>query len=134
MAVQFPVIKPSSRSFTAPKWPITTRRSQSGVLTRRLWGNSSSGAGLSLKFNGLGDAETAKILIAYEAAKGSFDDLIIPSSVLDGLEPELRSIFGSPGGQNLQWRFAEDSPPTVESIYPGRSNVDVSLTATLTLD
>jgi hypothetical protein len=50
MAVTFPNIEPTSRSFSAPKWPTTGMTSQSGVTTRRLWGSLPSQAQLSAEF------------------------------------------------------------------------------------
>jgi len=132
MATTFPSIEPTSRSFTAPSWQTTTQTSQSGVITRRLWGSRPSPATLSLQFNNISDTDASAILNAYNTAKGSVDSLTLPSALFDGADATLTSwLNASATGAGLLWAFAEDSPPQVESVAPGRSNVSVSLTAEL---
>lgn len=132
MATTFPSIEPTARSFTAPAWQTTTQTSQSGVITRRLWGSRPSRATLSLQFNNIDDTDASAILSAYNSAKGSVDSLTLPSALFDGADATLTSwLNASATGAGLLWAFAEDSPPQVESVAPGRSNVSVSLTAEL---
>ena len=132
MATTFPTIQPTARSFTAPAWQTTTQVSQSGVITRRLWGSRPSRATLSLQFNNISDTDASAILSAYNSAKGSVDSLTLPSALFDGADATLTSwLNASATGAGLLWAFAEDSPPQVESVAPGRSNVSVSLTAEL---
>lgn len=131
MATTFPSIEPTARSFTAPTWPTTTQTSQSGVITRRLWGSRPSRATLSLRFSTTDEGTTA-ILRAYDNAKGSVDTLALPDILFNGASGRLRSwLDASAAGAGLVWCFTEGSPPQVESIAPGRSNVTVSLTAEL---
>jgi hypothetical protein len=132
MATTFPSIAPTVRSFVAPRWPTQTQTSQSGVITRRLWGSRPSRATLSLQFNNISDTNTSAILNAYNTAKGSVDSLTLPSVLFDGADTTLTSwLNASATGAGLLWAFSEDSPPQVESVAPGRSNVSVSLTAEL---
>ena len=132
MATTFPSIAPTGRSFVVPRWPTQTQTSQSGVVTRRLWGSRPSRATLSLQFNNIDDTDASAILSAYNSAKGSVDSLTLPSALFDGADATLTSwLNASATGAGLLWAFAEDSPPQVESVAPGRSNVSVSLTAEL---
>jgi len=132
MATTFPSIEPTGRSFTAPTWATTTQTSQSGVITRRLWGSRPSRATLNLQFNNIDDTDTSAILNAYNSAKGSTDSLTLPSQLFVGADATLTTwLDGSAAGAGLLWAFAEGSPPQVESVAPGRSNVSVSLTAEL---
>lgn len=132
MATTFPSIAPTGRSFTAPRWPTQTQTSQSGVITRRLWGSRPSRATLSLQFNNISDTDASAILNAYNTAKGSVDSLTLPSALFDGADATLTSwLNASATGAGLLWCFTEGSPPQVESVAPGRSNVSVSLTAEL---
>jgi len=132
MATAFPNIAPTGRSFVAPRWPTQTQTSQSGVITRRLWGSRPSRATLGLQFNNISDTNTSAILNAYNTAKGSVDSLTLPSVLFDGADATLTSwLNASATGAGLLWAFAEDSPPQVESVAPGRSNVSVSLAAEL---
>ena len=132
MATLFPSIEPTARSFTAPTWPTTTQTSQSGVITRRLWGSRPNRAPLNLQFTNTTDANAAAILEAYNAAKGSIDRLILPDILFNGATGALRYwLDATANGAGLIWCFTEKSPPQVESVAPGRSNVTVSLTAEL---
>ena len=132
MATAFPGIQPTSRSFVAPAWQTTTETSQSGVITRRLWGSRPSRATLNLQFNNINDTNTSAILSAYNSAKGSVDSLTLPDIIFNGADSSLKSwLDSSATGAGLLWCFTEGSPPQVESIAPGLSNVSVSLTAEL---
>lgn len=132
MATAFPEIQPTGRSFVAPAWQTTTETSQSGVVTRRLWGSRPSRAILNLQFNNIGDDNTSAILSAYNSAKGSVDSLTMPEILFNGATATLKSwLDSSATGAGLIWCFTEGSPPQVESIAPGLSNVSVSLTAEL---
>jgi hypothetical protein len=133
MAVTFPSIEPTSRSFVAPKWPTTGTTSQSGVTTRRLWGSLPSQAQLSLGFANITDDNAALILAAYNDAKGATTDLTLPSIIFNGASTNLAnwlSTFST--GAGMKWFFTEE-PPTVESIAPGRSSVSLRLIAELRL-
>ena len=132
MATTFPTVQPTSRSFVPPQWPTKTQTSQSGVITRRLWGSRPSSAKLSLKFDNISDTNTAAILSAYNTAKGSVDSLTLPTQIFAGADATLESwLNASATGAGLLWSFSEGSSPQVESVAPGRSNVTVELTAEL---
>jgi hypothetical protein len=133
MAVTFPNIEPTSRSFTAPKWPTSGLTTQSGVTTRRLWGSRPSQAQLSLSFNNITDDNAALILAAYHSAKGATTDLALPSIIFNGASGNLISWLNtSATGAGMKWFFVEE-PPSVESIAPNRSSVRVTLVAELRL-
>ena len=132
MATTFPSIKPTGRSFVAPSWPTKTQVSESGVITRRLWGSRPSQAKLSLTFRNINDTSTAAILSAYNSAKGSVDSLTLPVEIFAGANAGLKSwLDASATGAGLLWCFAEGTSPQVESVAPGRSTVTVELTAEL---
>ena len=132
MATTFPSIEPTARSFNAPKWQTKTQVSQSGVITRRLWGSRPSQAVLNLQFNNISDEDVAAILNAHYEAKGATDTLVLPDILFNGANANLKAwLDGSATGAGLLWSFTEGSPPQVESISPGRSSVSLSLTAEL---
>jgi len=131
MAVTFPSIEPTARNFTAPKWPTTGITSQSGVTTRRLWGSRPSQAQLSLGFDNISDDNAAAIMQAYNSAKGATTDLILPAALFSGASSTLTTwLNGTATGAGLKWFFTED-PPSIESVFPGRSSVKVTLIAEL---
>ena len=133
MAVTFPSIEPTSRSFTAPKWPTSGLTTQSGVTTRRLWSSRPSQAQLSLSFNNITDDNAASILSAYNSAKGATTDLTLPGIIFNGASTALANWLNtSSTGAGMKWFFTED-PPSLESIAPGRSSVRVNLIAELRL-
>ena len=133
MAVTFPSIEPTARSFTAPKWQTSGVTSQSGVTTRRLWGSRPSQGQLSLTFANITDDNAALILAAYHSAKGATTDLTLPSIVFNGASSNLTNWLNtSSTGAGMKWFFSED-PPSVESVAPGRSSVRVNLIAELRL-
>jgi hypothetical protein len=132
MATTFPSITPTKRRFVAPTWPTKTQMSESGVITRRLWGSRPSSAKLSLTFGNVNDTDTAAILSAHNAAKGSVDSLTLPAQIFAGADANLQSwLDASATGAGLLWSFSEGSSPQVESVILGRSNVTVELTAEL---
>jgi hypothetical protein len=132
MATSFPSITPTARRFTPPQWPTTEQKSQSGVVSRRLWGSRSGNAFLQLIFNNLSDTDTSSILTAYENAKGPIDELTLPTSIFAGADATLTTYLNTTAtGTGLIWSFSDGSPPTVESVVGGRSNVVVTLVAEL---
>ena len=134
MAVTFPSIAPTSRGFTAPRWPTSGITSQSGVTTRRLWGSRPSQAKLSFGFDNITDDNAALIAQAYNSAKGATTDLTLPAVLFSGASSALTAwLDGSATGAGLQWFFSEEPPIIESSGSPGRSNVRVTLIAELRL-
>jgi len=132
MAVAFPSLTPTSRSFTAPQWPITQIDSQSGVKSVRLWGSKPTVAKLDLSFDNISDDNAALIMTAYNSAKGSLTDLTLPNSIFNGASTNLKSWLDTTGmSAGLKWYFDNGSSPTIESITSGLSSVRVSLVAEL---
>lgn len=130
MAVTFPSITPSSRSFSAPVYPVTAYRSQSGTTTRRLWASAPSNARLSLTYSNISDDNAAAIVNCYLNALGSVEELALPSAVFSGVSNDLTRYMNQTG-TFLVWHFADDTPPKVDSVTPGRSSVTVELIASL---
>ena len=133
MAVTFPSIEPTSRSFVAPRWPTSGLTTQSGVTTRRLWGSRPSQAQLSLSFTNITDDNAALILEAYNDAKGATTDLALPSVIFNGASGNLTGWLNTAStGAGMKWFFSEE-PPAVESVAPNRSSVRITLVAELRL-
>lgn len=132
MAIPFPDIKPSTRRFVAPDWPTTEKRSQSGTVSIRLWGNRAGDGQLALGFNNIPDELGEQILAAHDAAKGATLELELPASIFTGysgpmsawLQDKLRS-------NGLRWFFKKGQPPEVESVVPGICRASVTLVAEL---
>jgi len=133
MAVAFPTLEPTSRSFVAPRWPTSGITSQSGVTTRRLWGSRPSQAQMSLSFDNISDDNAGLIVAAYNSAKGATTELTLPNVLFNGASAALTGWLNTTStGAGMKWFFS-DEPPTVESVAPGRSSVRVALVAELRL-
>lgn len=115
---------PTERTFTPGNFPTRRFNSISGAGTTRLYGNKQTDATLELGFV-LSDSDTCTILKAWDDAKGTFDTLNLPVEFFAGSSDVL--ACGIP--DYLNWRWAEK--PSVTSLIPGRSKVQIRLVATL---
>jgi len=133
VVLNFPAIEPTTRSFTAPTWPINSVKSQSGVVNKRLWGSRPNRATLNMTFENVLDADAAAILNVYNQAKGSMIQITLPAAVSTGMDAALTASWSTfIGDSGLLWHFSADDPPTVESVSLGRSTIRVNLVAELT--
>jgi hypothetical protein len=103
------------------------------VTTRRLWGSRPSQAQLTLGFANITDDNAALILAAYNDAKGATTDLSLPAIIFNGASGNLTGWLNTASnGAGMKWFFSED-PPSVESVAPGRSSINIRLVAELRL-
>lgn len=132
MPIPFPNIQPSARQFVAPDWPTTDMRSQSGVVSVRLWGSKPGNGQFNLSFNNIRDEIAQLILNAHYQSKGATLELQLPEALFKGyagpmhtwLQEQLRN-------DGLRWFFKKGETPSVESVVPGISSVKVTLVAEL---
>ena len=124
MSIDFPDICPTRRTYTPGEYATKRFSSISGASDTRLYGSKAFDAGLSMSFL-LDDADMASLLDSWHASKGGFYTLDLPDSVFAGVSSALQTQIPS----YLQWRWAE--MPSVESVMPNRSWVQVQLIATL---
>tara|TARA_B100000902_G_scaffold273844_1_gene259743 strand:- start:185 stop:613 length:429 start_codon:yes stop_codon:yes gene_type:complete len=135
-AVDFPAVKPSSRSFSPGEYPSTTFESLDGTKTHLRYGNKRVNATLTLTFSNISDADAGLILANYDDVMSDYDFVRFKDENaaigIDGsfLKQEIRDDAGT--GQTklgLRWRY--DGPPQVTSVYLGRSNVECKFVACL---
>lgn len=124
MSVDFPEICPTRRTYTPGEYATKRFSSISGASNTRLYGSKAFDASLNMSFL-LDDNDMSSLLDSWHESRGGFDTLNLPSSVFSGLSDTLQSQIPS----YLQWRWAE--MPSVESVLPNRSRVQVQLIATL---
>tara|TARA_A100001515_G_scaffold20860_1_gene15713 strand:- start:1304 stop:1744 length:441 start_codon:yes stop_codon:yes gene_type:complete len=137
----FPTIKPSSRTFTAGRYPQTEFVAQNGAKTVLRYGNKQVDAKLTLGFTNLTDSEVNEILNTYEEVNSDYDYLEfhggdalagitfpVPDTDDSVLFDKVRVSDGT-GKLLLRYRF--DGPPTVTSVRPNRSNVQCKFVACL---
>lgn len=115
MPVAFPSIKPTEREYFPPEYAVTSTRSQSGVVSKRLWGSAPGNAEMTLGFRIISSDVAADLVLAYDATKSGIDFLILPSTVLSGVGPRLAQIILPPAG-TLRWTFMER--PNIGFVAP----------------
>lgn len=120
-AVPFPPLKPTGRSYNPGVYPQREFKALNGASTRMLYGNRRSDAELSLEFNNITDANAALVLQNYERVTPT-DDWVSFAEAAGAAAP-LAVYLQESGASGLRWRYAE--PPSVQSVFPGRSSVQV---------
>ena len=115
---------PTRRSFTPGGYPTKRFNSISGAGQTRLYGSKAFNATLQMSFM-LNDADTCTVMKCWDDAYGSYQTIELPDSFFAGASDLLDCTVPD----YLNWRWAE--APSVESILPGRSRVQINLVATL---
>ena len=115
---------PTKRTFVPGQYATKRFASISGAGTTRLYGSKAFDAQLRITLL-LNDDDTCTVLKCWDDAYGTYDTIELPEEFLAGSSPILDC--GVP--EYLNWRWAE--APSVESILPGRSRVQINLVATL---
>ena len=121
----FPAITPSSRKFVPPKWPTKAFVSQAGTTTRRLYGSKPALADLQLTYRNVTDDQASAILAHYQSLKGPMSKAKLPNQTWDGASTDLKKQLNVSNYSDVDWYFA--AAPTVDSIFPGVSTVQVRL-------
>jgi hypothetical protein len=115
---------PTRRTFNPGRYATKRFQTISGAGLTRLYGDKGFDATLQITLM-LSDEDTCTVLECWHAAKGTYDVLELPDEFLAGSSPILDC--GVP--DYLNWRWAE--APSVESMLPGRSRVQINLVANL---
>jgi hypothetical protein len=142
MSATFPAIKPTTRSFTAPIYPVKTYRALSGATIKRSFGSQPSAAILRVSFVNIRDEVTEQILAHYYETEGGFRRFALPNEIFAGMtssdtDPndnvELRGLRRNMKlTRFILWEYA--GPPEVESIYRFISTVNVEFRGEVNLD
>ena len=130
IAVAFPALKPTSRSYSPGQYPISEFQALNGAKTRVLFGNRRSESELQLTFQNITDAQAAMVLAHYERITPT-DDWTSFSATdgAAGASAPLADYLREVGGSGLRWRYAE--PPGVTSVKPGTSTVQCKFAGNL---
>ena len=124
MTVSFPALCPTRRTYTPGEYATKRFSSINGASTTRLYGSKAFDATLNMSFLS-DDSETAEILSSWHESRGGYEGIDLPPSIFGGVGPDLQTQIPD----YLQWRWAQ--MPSVESVMPNRSRVQVQLIATL---
>lgn len=125
--MSFPTIRPNTRSLKAGDYPVKQFKSQSGAVTRRLYGSVPSNYTLSLTYTLLTDAQVEQFLAHYDSVKGGYLGFTLPLAVVSGTSGDLQArLLDLP---QIQWHYAQ--APQIETPFTNRHNVTISLEGTL---
>ena len=120
----FPAYAPSRRQFNPGTYPQKSYRSLAGVVVKRTFGNRPSGATLSLDFNNIADDKVVAILNHYRSQTAVNRRFRITATTMAGLNSNLTALADG-SIDNLRWEY--NQAPSVESVRPGVSRVQVQL-------
>ena len=119
---------PSTRSYSPGEYPQSEFQALNGVKTIIRYGKYRYNSTLTLGFNNISDVDAAAILQNYEDINSIWDEVTFNGTgVVEGASSQMQSYFVE--RTELKWRY--DGPPTVTSVYPGRSNVECKFVACL---
>ncbi len=119
---------PSTRSYSPGEYPQNEFQALNGVKTIIRYGKYRYNSTLTLGFNNIEDSDAAAILQNYEDINSIWDEVTFNGTgVVEGASSQMQSYFVE--RTELKWRY--DGPPTVTSVYPGRSNVECKFVACL---
>ena len=111
---------PTRRTFVPGQFATKRFSTISGAGTTSLYGSKAFDAQLRITLL-LNDDDTCTVLKCWDDAYGSYDVLTLPEEFFAGASPVLDCTIPD----YLNWRWAE--APSVESILPGRSRVQIIL-------
>ena len=122
MAV-FPSYIPTRRNFTPGIFPQKTFRTLGGVAAKRTFGNVAYGAKLELEFTNIIDDKVQAIIAHYQFQTQRNQRFQLPDTVIAGMNASLATSVKAVS--TLRWEY--ESPPAIESIFPGISVVSLTL-------
>ena len=133
--INFPAIKPSSRSYTPGRYPQVEFIAQNGAKTVLRYGNKKVDAKLTLGFTNISDVEANEILDFYENINSDYDYINFSFQKKDALAgvgiKALRQKISQKNDNGYTLRYRFDGPPTLTSVKPGISNVQCKFVACL---
>lgn len=122
MAV-FPSYIPARRNFTPGIFPQKTFRTLGGVAAKRTFGNVAYGAKLELEFTNIVDDKVQAIIAHYQYQTQRNQRFQLPDTIVAGMNASLATSVKAVA--TLRWEY--ESPPAIESIFPGISVVSLTL-------
>ena len=133
--INFPAIKPSSRSYTPGRYPQVEFVAQNGAKTVIRYGNKKVNAKLTLGFTNISDNDANRILTFYETINSVYDYINFSTqnkNALAGITSSgLRRKVSQQNNNGYKLRYRFDGPPTLTSVKPGISNVQCKFVACL---
>jgi len=120
----FPDVLPTSRSYTPGVYPQTEFVAQNGAKSVIRYGNKKTDAKLTLGFTNITDLEANEILDLYDTVNSVYDYISFSTTNgLAGIKNNNLEKKQAEKDESFKLRYRFDGPPTVTSVFPGRSNV-----------
>lgn len=131
--MEFPQVVPSKRSVEAGDFPVKKYMSQNGAELRILYGDRRTGKKLTLQYDGITDAIAQQFYDHYHAMQGTFQTFGLSNGLggapKKGWEGNASTLGAGSPSTDHSWRY--ERPPVITNVYPGVSNVRVSLVSVL---
>ena len=133
----FPNVSPSQRVYTPGKFPTREFEGLNGAVTTLDFGVRRVDSRLEMTFSNITDDEAWLIFENYDKVNGGQDintgerDYVVLSTnqqrgpVAGVSSSDLRFLVAERNADSLRYRY--ESPPTITSVFPGRSTVQVVL-------
>jgi hypothetical protein len=124
MAVQFPILSPSSVSFTPATYNTNTPKFLDIVAAPRLLASKPNSPTLSLDFHAISADKILSIFTAWESSYSGLYELTLPPEIVSSIKSvdftgRIVSV------KSTGWRFSEE--PTLSNISVGFGDVSVQL-------
>lgn len=119
----FPSYIPTRRNFTPGIFPQKSFRTLGGTVAKRTFGNVAYGAKLELEFTNIIDDKVQAIIAHYQYQTQRNQRFRLPDTVIAGMNVSLAASVKAVS--TLRWEY--ESPPAIESIFPGISVVSLTL-------
>lgn len=133
MAQAFPNITPTGRSYSPGSYPETDFLALNGARSIVRFGAEQFGHRLELTFRNISDDQALQIVQHYTAVMSNYDNatfsIATSGSPMAGVGSSGLRQEMSQQGTATKWRYSD--PPTVQSVYPGVSNVSCRFTGYL---
>ena len=140
MVVPFPadLPAPSTRTYSPGNFPQVEFEAQNGVKTVIRYGKNRTNSSLTLSYNNISDDLAGHIISNYVAVMSVYDYVEFEGSkAIDGVKDTQAgsglalSKYMKEDDQFSAQKWRYDGPPTVTSVFPGRSNVECKFVACL---
>ena len=122
----YPTLQPTGRDFDPGSYPVKTFRAQSGAESRILYGSKRVDQVLQLTYDNITDSQAEQFVTHFDEVKGTYLTFTLPSAVRAGWAASSATLDAVSGAA---WRY--DAPPSISSVKPGISSVQVKLVGVL---
>ena len=122
----YPQLVPSSRSFDPGNFAVKSYNAQDGAEVRFIYGDKRVGMKLQLTYQNISDTDAEAFINHFHKMKGTFTQFLLgtgQAGAKKGWEGSANYLGAEFWGS--RWRY--ESPPQLQSIYPGVSTVTVNL-------